>query len=124
MTSPSSSRRVPRTTLITSIAVATLLLLVAAPQSAQAQGTFEAKAKIGVASATIDQTAIAGDPIFNVGGGAQAAILLRFKGGIAAGFNFNYNYDSHMTSGAPTSMTARPNPPGTLRNNCAIACNN
>ncbi len=81
------------------------LTLVAEPQSASAQVSFEVAAKVGVASASIDNVAH-GDPVFDVGGGFQAAALLRFVGGIGAGLNFNYFYDSHRMSG--TDGVANP----------------
>ncbi|PJB39895.1 MAG: hypothetical protein CO108_16145 [Deltaproteobacteria bacterium CG_4_9_14_3_um_filter_63_12] len=71
----------------------------------QAQLSVDLKAKVGVTSATITNTHT-GDPIFDVGGGANAAVMLRFQGGIAAGLNFNYQYDGHrnlVSTGDPSS---------------------
>ncbi len=99
-----------RTPLITVFAfvLSALALIALTPTIASAQASVEIRAKAGVTSATIDNTARAGDPVFNPGGGFQAAALLRFKGGIAGGLNFNYQYDNHTMTAVPSGFATRP----------------
>ena len=99
-----------RTALVTFIAfiVAAAALVALTPATASAQASVEVRGKAGVTSATIDNTARAGDPVFNPGGGFQAAALLRFKGGIAGGLNFNYQYDGHAMTAVPSGFATRP----------------
>ncbi|MDX9724162.1 MAG: hypothetical protein RBU37_25665 [Myxococcota bacterium] len=70
------------------------------PQQSDAQVMLEVNGKVGATSATISDISY-GDPIFDIGGGVQAAAMIRFVGGIAAGLNFNIQYDGHRMTGNP-----------------------
>ena len=89
--------------LLMMVVFAAFLVLV--PSELFAQASVEIRGKAGVTSATIDNTS-GGDPVFDIGGGLQAAALIKFVGGIAAGLNFNWYYDSHtMRSTAGSGST-------------------